>query len=156
MVLVVISGVWVTDDAGVLSGLATDDGTGPSGTAVVSVFEAVDDGTGPSGTIGVSVFEVVDDGTGNSGTAVVVGTESAVDTGVDAGSEAVVSPETSETGQTVVETAMVEVTTVVDSAGQLTTSGAQLVMVATEVEKMVDVVISTDDVGAGGNVVPGL
>jgi hypothetical protein len=33
------------------------------------------------------------------------------------------------TGQTVVDTAMVEVTTVVESAGQLVTVGAQLVMV---------------------------
>jgi hypothetical protein len=33
------------------------------------------------------------------------------------------------TGQTVVEIAMVEVTTVVESAGQLVTVGAQLVMV---------------------------
>jgi len=33
------------------------------------------------------------------------------------------------TGHTVVETAMTEVTTVVDSAGQLVTVGAQLVMV---------------------------
>ena len=38
------------------------------------------------------------------------------------------------TGQTVVETAMTEVTTVVDSAGQLVTVGAQLVMVISWVE----------------------
>ena len=50
---------------------------------------------------------------------------------------------TSVTGQTVVETAMVEVTTVVDPAGQFFTVGAQLVMVATEVVKIVDVVMGT-------------
>lgn len=37
------------------------------------------------------------------------------------------------TGQTVVVTGMVEVTTVVDSAGQLVTVGAHLVMVTSEV-----------------------
>jgi hypothetical protein len=46
-----------------------------------------------------------------------------------------------ETGQTVVEIGIVEVTTVVDSAGQLTTVGAQLVMVCSIVEYTVLVVI---------------
>jgi hypothetical protein len=41
--------------------------------------------------------------------------------------------DTSETGHTVVETAITEVTTAVEPAGQFTTVGAQLVMVATEV-----------------------
>ena len=45
------------------------------------------------------------------------------------------------TGPTVVETGIVEVTTVVESAGQLTTSGAQLVMVISLVVYTVEVVI---------------
>ena len=44
------------------------------------------------------------------------------------------------TGQTVVETAMVEVTTVVESAGQLVTLAAQLVMVISLVVYTVEVV----------------
>jgi hypothetical protein len=44
------------------------------------------------------------------------------------------------TGQTVVETAMVEVTTVVESAGQLVTLAAQLVMVILLVVYTVEVV----------------
>lgn len=44
------------------------------------------------------------------------------------------------TGQTVVETAMVEVTTVVESAGQLVTLAAQLVMVTSLVVYTVEVV----------------
>jgi hypothetical protein len=48
-------------------------------------------------------------------------------TGID--TELVTAAVVSVTGQTVVEIAIVEVTTVVESAGQLTTSGAQLVMV---------------------------
>ena len=51
------------------------------------------------------------------------------------------------TGQTVVDRAMVEVTSTVEAAGQLVTVGAQLVMVATEVEKTVDVVRETDPAG---------
>lgn len=47
------------------------------------------------------------------------------------------------TGQTVVEIAMVEVTTVVESAGQLVTVGAQLVMVTSLVAYTVEVVIRT-------------
>lgn len=49
------------------------------------------------------------------------------------------------TGHTVVETAMVEVTTVVESAGQLTTVGAQLVMVTCVVEYTVEVVMRVVD-----------
>ena len=45
-----------------------------------------------------------------------------------------------DTGQTVVEIAMVEVTTIVECAGQLVTVGAQLVMVISVVVKTVDVV----------------
>ena len=45
------------------------------------------------------------------------------------------------TGHTVVEIGIVEVTTVVESAGQLTTSGAQLVMVTSLVVYTVEVVI---------------
>lgn len=45
------------------------------------------------------------------------------------------------TGQTVVETAMVTVVTAVEPAGQLGTSGPQLVMVWTEVVKTVEVVM---------------
>jgi len=43
-------------------------------------------------------------------------------------------PSVSVTGQTVVEIAMMEVTTLVDSAGQLVTVGAQLVTVISWVE----------------------
>lgn len=50
----------------------------------------------------------------------------------------------SETGQTVVETAIVLVTTSIDSAGQSVTVGAQLVIVCSVVVKMVLVVISTE------------
>lgn len=45
------------------------------------------------------------------------------------------------TGHTVVEIAIVEVTTVVDPAGQLVTVGAQLVIVISEVVYTVEVVI---------------
>lgn len=48
------------------------------------------------------------------------------------------------TGQTVVETAMVEVTTDVESAGQSVTVGAQLVIVISLVVKMVEVVHDCD------------
>lgn len=68
-----------------------------------------------------------------------------VDRGVEPTSAGVVSV----TGHTVVETAMVEVTTVVESAGQLTTSGAQLVMVTLLVVYTVDVVIRTGVVISG-------
>jgi hypothetical protein len=55
-----------------------------------------------------------------------------------------------DTGQTVVEIAIVEVTTIVECAGQLVTVGAQLVMVISVVVKTVDVV--NDGIG----VVPGV
>lgn len=45
------------------------------------------------------------------------------------------------TGHTVVETAIVEVTTVVEPAGQFVTVGAQLVIVISLVEYTVEVVI---------------
>lgn len=52
-----------------------------------------------------------------------------------------VSPvEVSVTGQTVVRTGMVEVTTVVESAGQFVTVGAQLVMVTSLVVYIVEVI----------------
>lgn len=54
------------------------------------------------------------------------------------------------TGHTVVETAMVEVTTVVESAGQLVTVGAQLVIVISLVVYTVDVV------HLGGELAPGV
>ena len=61
--------------------------------------------------------------------------------------ESVVEPTSvavvSVTGHTVVEIGIVEVTTVVESAGQLTTSGAQLVMVTSLVVYTVEVVIWT-------------
>lgn len=53
------------------------------------------------------------------------------------------------TGQTVVEMGIVEVTTVVESAGQSVTSAAQLVMVTSLVVKIVEVVIWTEDVITG-------
>jgi hypothetical protein len=56
-----------------------------------------------------------------------------------------------DTGQTVVEIAIVEVTTIVECAGQLVTVGAQLVMVISVVVKTVDVV--NDGIG---QVVPGV
>lgn len=56
-----------------------------------------------------------------------------------------------DTGHTVVEIAIVEVTTIVECAGQLLTVGAQLVMVISVVVKTVDVV--NDSVG---DVVPGV
>jgi hypothetical protein len=56
-----------------------------------------------------------------------------------------------DTGQTVVEIAIVEVTTIVECAGQLVTVGAQLVMVISVVVKTVDVV--NDSIG---QVVPGV
>jgi uncharacterized Zn ribbon protein len=62
---------------------------------------------------------------------------------------AVVSAVVSVTGQTVVEIAIVEVTTVVESAGQLTTSGAQLVIVTSLVVYTVEVVIRTGVVISG-------
>lgn len=70
----------------------------------------------------------------------VVVTTSAVDsetgevvTGNEVDSTGELDADTSETGHTVVEMAMVEVTTAVELAGQFTTAGAHLVMVATEV-----------------------
>lgn len=54
------------------------------------------------------------------------------------------------TGHTVVETAMVEVTTVVESAGQLVTVGAQLVIVISLVVYTVEVV------HLGGELAPGV
>ena len=55
--------------------------------------------------------------------------------------ELTVAAVVSVTGHTVVEIGIVEVTTVVESAGQLTTSGAQLVMVTSLVAYTVEVVI---------------
>lgn len=52
-------------------------------------------------------------------------------------------------GQMVVEIAMVCVTTVVEPSGQSGTSGPQLVMVVTDVVKMVDVVRLSGGVGSG-------
>jgi hypothetical protein len=62
---------------------------------------------------------------------------------------AVVSAVVSVTGQTVVEIAIVEITTVVEPAGQLTTSGAQLVIVTSLVVYTVEVVIRTGVVISG-------
>lgn len=53
------------------------------------------------------------------------------------------------TGQTVVEMAIVEVTTVVESAGQSVTSAAQLVMVTSLVVKIVEVVIWIEELIIG-------
>jgi hypothetical protein len=53
------------------------------------------------------------------------------------------------TGQTVVEMAMVSVTTIVESAGQSGTSGAQEVTVCVAVVKMVEVVKLSTSVGSG-------
>lgn len=66
--------------------------------------------------------------------------------------EAVMAPDTLEavTGHTVVEMAMVLVTTVVDRAGQFVTVGAQDVMVISVVVKTVDV--ERDTVGVIGAV----
>ncbi len=55
-----------------------------------------------------------------------------------------------ETGHTVVLTAMIDVTTVVEEAGQLLISGAQLVTVKTDVLKMVEVVICTLELPVSG------
>lgn len=54
--------------------------------------------------------------------------------------EDVIAVSVAVTGHTVVEIAIVEVTTVVESAGQLVTVGAQLVMVTSLVVYTVDVV----------------
>lgn len=67
------------------------------------------------------------------------------DRGVEPTSAVVVSV----TGRTVVETGIVEVTTVVECAGQLVTVGAQLVIVTKLVVYMVDVVIWTGVVITG-------
>ena len=56
------------------------------------------------------------------------------------------------TGHTVVDTGTITVVRTVDLAGQLMTVGAQLVMVATDVEKMVDVVKEGDGEFAGAAV----
>jgi hypothetical protein len=53
------------------------------------------------------------------------------------------------TGQIVVESAMVEVTTTVESAGQLVIDAAQLVTVISRVVKTVDVVHFCEVVAAG-------
>ena len=68
---------------------------------------------------------------------------------VDAGGELAPTGVISVTGHTVVEMAMVEVVTIVESAGQLVTSGAQLVMVISLVAYTVEVVIWTGLVIAG-------
>lgn len=63
--------------------------------------------------------------------------------------ELTVAAVVSVTGHTVVAIGIVEVTTVVESAGQLTTSGAQLVMVTSLVVYTVEVVIWTGVVTSG-------
>lgn len=64
--------------------------------------------------------------------------ETTTEAGVEVGWAAV-------TGQTVVETAMVSVTTVVDSAGQCETVSGHWVTVRVVVEKMVEVVMGMTD-----------
>lgn len=75
-----------------------------------------------------------------------------------AGDDSVGAVGSSETGQTVVETAISEVVVMVDSAGQLVTTSLQDVMVTVCVEKSVDVVIWTLEAAGveDGRIVGGL
>ena len=90
---------------------------------------------------GVEYEARVKPGAEETGTSDVVG--ATMEDGADVGTSPAV------TGQTVVLTAMTEVTIMIDadSAGQLVTAGAQLVMVEVTVLKMVLVVRETSEVG---------
>ena len=162
------SGAGVVDPTGTASEVLGPSGTSVVETAIVDVTTVVDS-AGHSVTSGAQLVMVssmvektvlavisTDDGVSvAAGSEMVSGLSIDEDSG-DSGASVVESTGTAsevfgasaelETGQMVVDTAIVDVTTVVDSAGHSVTSGAQLVMVSSVVEKMVLVVISTDDV----------
>ena len=103
----------------------------------VTIVTVESPGTVPEGEMG----EVLTPGAGDVTGELPLGTAGLISVGVDpAGVDPLAAGVVSVTGHTVVEMAMVEVTTVVESAGQLVTVGAQLVIVISLVVYTVDVV----------------
>lgn len=121
-VIVVVTGQVVT--VSYVTTVVTDPSGGPETTLDGAGVVAGTSPVGVLGAVGINGVLVFEPG--------------ATDDGSVAGE---VSVSVSVTGHTVVETAIVEVTTVVESAGQLTTVGAQLVIVTSSVEYTVEVVI---------------